>query len=463
VARRLLIRGTFVISMDPDVGDLLPGDILVEDDKIAAVDGALDVEDAEVVDATNTIAIPGFVDTHRHTWETVIRGVAPDVTLGEYFAIILDAFAPVYRPQEVGVSNYLGALEAVNSGITTLLDWSHINNTPEHADAGIDGLRRAGLRAVYCHGTPNTSIAEWWGESTREHPEDVRRIRDQYFATDDGLMTLAMATRGPGFCTDEVVRHDWELARDIGAPISVHVNMGPQAGRFSMVKQLDRLALLGDDTTYIHCNYLSDEEIRLIAETGGKTSIAPLVEMQMGHGLPPTGRLLEAGIRPSLSIDVTTTVPGDLFTQMRIMHATDRVLEHERAFAEERDADVSKLITVRDVLEFATYQGARVCGLEDRTGSLTPGKQADIVLLKTDAINLFPVIDPISNVVLQADTSNVDTVMVAGRFLKRDGKLLAGDLRSARDEIAASLEYLMSKVEKQPHWVQAHEARGHAP
>ena len=253
VAQRLLIRGAFVISMDRDVGDLLPGDILVEEDKIAAIGGALDVEDAEVVDATHTIAIPGFVDTHRHTWETVIRGVAPDVTLAEYFATILDAFAPAYRPQDVGVSNYLGALEAVNSGITTLLDWSHINNTPDHADAGIDGLRRAGLRAVYCHGTPNTSLAEWWGVSTREHPEDVRRIRDQYFATDDGLITLAMATRGPGFCTDEVVRHDWELARDIGAPISVHVNMGPQAGRFSMVQQLDRLGLLGDDTTYIHC------------------------------------------------------------------------------------------------------------------------------------------------------------------------------------------------------------------
>jgi 5-methylthioadenosine/S-adenosylhomocysteine deaminase len=162
VARRLLIRGAFVISMDPDVGDVLPGDILVGDDKIAAIDRALDVEDAEVVDATQTIAIPGFVDTHRHTWETVIRGVAPDVTLAEYFAIILDAFAPAYRPQDVGVSNYLGAL-AVNSGITTLLDWSHINNTPEHADAGIDGLRRAGLRAVYCDGTPNTSLAEWWG------------------------------------------------------------------------------------------------------------------------------------------------------------------------------------------------------------------------------------------------------------------------------------------------------------
>jgi 5-methylthioadenosine/S-adenosylhomocysteine deaminase len=163
VARRLLIRGAFVISMDRDVGDVLPGDILVEEDKIAAIGSALDVEDAEIVDATDTIAIPGFVDTHRHTWETVIRGVAPDVTLAEYFAVILDAFAPAYRPQDVGVSNYLGALEAVNSGITTLLDWSHINNTPEHADAGIDGLRRAGLRAIYCHGTPNTSLAEWWG------------------------------------------------------------------------------------------------------------------------------------------------------------------------------------------------------------------------------------------------------------------------------------------------------------
>ena len=141
--------------------------------------------------------------------------------------------------------NYLGSLEAIDAGVTTLLDWSHINNTPEHADEAIRGLRDAQLRAVYCYGNPNTSLADWWYTSTLKSPEDIRRVRDRYFSSDDGLMTLAMGTRGPGFCTQEVVRHDWELARDVGAPISVHVGMGPYAGRFSMVKQLSDLGLLG--------------------------------------------------------------------------------------------------------------------------------------------------------------------------------------------------------------------------
>ena len=204
-------------------------------------------------------------------------------------------------------------------------------------------------------------------------------MRDQYFSSDDGLMTLAMGTRGPGFCTPEVVTHDWELARDVGAPISVHVGMGPYAGRFSMVKQLSDMGLLGADTTYIHCNYLSDEEFQLIADTGGKVSISPSVEMMMGHGTPPTAKALAHGLRPSLSIDVVTTVPGDMFTQMRFLFAQDRLLAHEAAFAAGNEEE-PKLLTSREVLEFATIEGARVCGLEDRTGSLTPGKQADVVI-----------------------------------------------------------------------------------
>src|SRR5262249_34692616 len=196
---------------------------------------------------------------------------------------------------------------------------------------------------------------------------------DRYFSSDDGLMTLAMGTRGPGFCKPEVVKHDWELAREVGAPISVHVGMGPWAGRFGMVSQLNEMGLLGPDTTYIHCNYLSDDEFRLGADTGGKVSIAPSVEMSMGQGTPPVARALAHGLRPSLSIDVVTTVPGDMFTQMRFLFASARLVEHEAAFAA-GNAEEPTLLTSRDVLEFATIEGARVCGLENRTGSLTPGQ-----------------------------------------------------------------------------------------
>jgi 5-methylthioadenosine/S-adenosylhomocysteine deaminase len=263
-----------------------------------------------------------------------------------------------------------------------------------------------------------------------------------------------MGTRGPGFCTPEVVEHDWKLARDVGAPISVHVGMGPFAGRFSMVSQLSDLGLLGPDTTYIHCNYLSDAEFELIADTGGKVSISPMVEMIMGHGTPPTARALRHGLRPSLSIDVVTTVPGDMFTQMRFLFAQDRLLAHEAAFAAGNESEPS-LLTSRSVLEFATIEGARVCGLDDRTGSITPGKEADIVVLRCDHSNTYPIIDPVSTVVLQADTRNVDTVFVSGRLLKREGRLVAGDLRQARDLASSSLDYLLEHTTIQPGWVQS--------
>jgi 5-methylthioadenosine/S-adenosylhomocysteine deaminase len=459
VPKRVVIRGGHVLSMDPQIGDLYGGDVLIEDDRIAAVAQSIDAGDAEVIDASGCIVIPGFIDSHRHTWETVIRGIAPDVSLGGYFDIVLDQLAPAYRAQDVYAGNYLGALEAIDAGVTTVLDWSHINNTPEHADEAIRGLRDARLRAVYCYGNPNTSLADWWYTSTLEAPEDIRRVREQYFSSDDGLITLAMGTRGPGFCTPEVVRHDWALARDVGAPISVHVGMGPYAGRFSMVSQLNDMGLLGSDTTYIHCNYLSDDEFRMIADSGGMVSISPTVEMIMGHGTPPTAKALKHGLKPSLSIDVVTTVPGDMFTQMRFLFASDRLLSHEAAFEAESQEE-PKLLTCREVLEFATVEGARVCGLADRTGSLTPGKQADVVILRCDHTNTYPIIDPVSTVVLQADTRNVETVFVAGEVLKRDGKLVGADVRRARDLAATSLDYLLGHTTIQPHWVQS--AAGHA-
>jgi 5-methylthioadenosine/S-adenosylhomocysteine deaminase len=232
--------------------------------------------------------------------------------------------------------------------------------------------------------------------------------------------------------------------------------MGPYAGRFAMVSQLNDMGLLGPDTTYIHCNYLSDEEFRLIADTGGKISIAPSVEMAMGHGTPPTGKALAHGLRPSLSIDVVTTVPGDMFTQMRFLWASARLLEHEAAFAAGNEEEPA-LLTSREVLEFATIEGARVCGIEERTGSLTPGKKADLVVIRCDETNTYPVIDPVSTVVHQADTRNVDTVMVDGRILKRGGRLVDADLPRARDLAASSLDYLLAQTDVQPQWVQSAE------
>jgi cytosine/adenosine deaminase-related metal-dependent hydrolase len=441
---KTLIRGGTVITMDPQLGDLPQGDILIEDGKIAGIEQHIDA-DAEVVDASGRIAIPGFVDTHRHTWEAAIRGCAPNATLDDYFVEVLDTFAPAYRAEDVYASNLAGSLECLNAGITTLVDWSHINNTPEHPDAAIRGLQETGIRAQYAYGSANTSLADYWFGSKIVIPaEDVRRVRETYFSSDDGLLTMGLATRGPGFCLEDVVRAEWGMARELGIPITVHVAMGRVAGRFGMIKQLSDYGLLGPDTTYIHCCYFSEEEWQLVADSGGTISIAPQVEVQMGHGWPPVMKAIEYGLPPSLSIDVVTTAPGDMFTEMRSAFGTERA----RVNAECWQADTAvpdTMLTARQMLEMATVNGAAVAGLSDRTGSLTPGKQADIVLIDARAVNVAPVIDPVAAVTLCADVSNVETVMVDGRFRKRDGKLL-GDVDRARSLVEASRDYLLAET-----------------
>ncbi len=446
MADRLLLRGGFVISMDPKVGDLPKGDVLIEGEKIAQVATRINA-DAQVIDVTGHIVIPGLIDTHRHTWECAIRGCAPNATLDDYFVEVLDTYAPIYRPEDVYASNLAGALECVNAGITTLLDWSHINNTPEHPDAAIRGLKESGIRAVYAYGSANLSLNDYWNQSKIAIPaDDVRRIRDTYFSSKDGLLTMQLATRGPGFCVDDVVTKEWNMARELGLPITIHVGMGRLAGRFAMIKQLQRLNLLGPDTTYIHCCYFSDEEWQLVKESGGKISIAAQVEMQMGHGQPPVGKSLRYGLRPSLSIDVVTTVPGDLFTQMRSAFGAERVLVNAAAW--QADTPIPEgTLTARGVLEMATTNGAYTVGLEERTGSLSPGKQADVVVIDGRAPGTAPVIDPVATVVLAADVSNVDTVIIAGKIHKRGGKLLANYDR-ARKLVEESRDYLTATAAK---------------
>lgn len=441
---RILVRGGHVLTVDPDIGDLPRGDILIEDDRIVAIQPELHA-DAEVIDASGYLVIPGFIDSHRHTWEAAIRGVAPDATLDDYFVDILDTFAPHYRPEDVYNANLAGALECLNAGITTLVDWSHINNSPAHPDAAIAALRDTGIRAQYAYGSANTSLSDYWFESTIAIPgDDVRRIRDTYFSSDRGLLTMALATRGPGFCVPDVVRAEWRLARELAIPITVHVAMGRLAGRFGMVTRLDELGLLGPDTTYIHCCYLSEDEWRLVADSGGTVSIAPQVEAQMGHGWPPVAKAREYGLRPSLSIDVVTTVPGDMFTQIRSAFGTERARVNAVAWqANEPVPDT--MLTARQMLEMATLNGAHTAGLAGRTGSLTPGKKADLVLIDTRPLNIAPVIDPVAAVTLCADVSNVDTVLVDGVVHKRNGKLVA-DVNRARALVESSRDYLVGQV-----------------
>ena len=443
---KLLLKGGTVLSVDPEVGDLQTGDVLIEDDRITGVEASIEA-DAEVVDCAGKIVIPGFVDTHRHTWEAAIRNCAPNATLDDYFVAILDTFAPLYRAEDVYASNVAGSLECLNAGITTLVDWSHINNTPEHPDAAIRGLQETGIRSQYAYGSANTSLEKYWFFSAEAMPgDDVRRIKDTYFSSDDGLLTMALATRGPGFTQDQVVQSEWGLARELGIPVTVHVAMGRMAGRFAMVEQLDRLGLLGPDTTFIHCCYFSEHEWKRVADTGGTISIAAQVELQMGHGWPPVNKSYQFGLRPSLSIDVVTTVPGDMFTQMRAAFGAERA--RVNAVSWEADTAVPDTILTADkLLEMATINGAHVAGLEDRVGSLTPGKKADVVVIDATAINVAPVHEPVAAVTLCADVSNVEHVIVDGEFRKRDFRLLA-DVDRARMLVENARDYLVDAAAK---------------
>jgi cytosine/adenosine deaminase-related metal-dependent hydrolase len=463
VTERILIKGGIVLTQDDALGELNGADVLVEDDRIAEVGRDISAADAQVIDAAGDIVIPGFIDTHRHTWETSIRTCAPDYSLGAYFAGILDKFGPAYRADDVYAANLWGALECANAGITTLVDWSHIMNTPDHADAAIRGLQESGIRSVFAYGFPNTSLQDWWlgpdyaGSRLTTSGEEARRIRAQYFNSDDGLITMALATRGTGYCVDDVVRYEWEVARELGLNITVHVAMYRFGYTKLQLRKLQQMDLLFPNTTYIHSSHLEEDEWAMVRDSGSNISFAPQVELQMGHGWAEAVKALDYGVPIGLSSDVATTTSADQFTQMHAIFASERARRHEIAWHDglEWNEPESKLITARQVLEWGTLGGAKVAGIADRTGSITPGKKADIVVIDGSAVNVAPVIDAAGAVVCAADVSNVKHVLANGAVLKRDFRL-AASLDEPRKKVEASRDYLVSKFgEPEPGWLSA--------
>ena len=441
--RRMLIKGGSVITVDPALGDFPKGDVLVENGKIKAVGADLDVHGAQVVDARGYVVMPGFVDTHRHMWQGLLRNIGPDDLLGDYLAKILFGFAPIITPEEVFLGNTISALSAINAGVTTVLDWSHIATSSEHTDAAIDALRQVGARAVYGYG-PNFGLpVPWYQNLDNPYPGDIVRLRNQFFSSEDQLLTLALAAAGPEFAPVASAALEWGVARDVGARISVHVGVG-SLGQQGFLEQLSTLVPLADDTTYIHACTLSDTEWNLIADTGGTVSLAVPVEMQMGHGMPPIQKALDLGILPSLSVDVETNQPTDMFTQMRATFALQRALKNQDHLAFDT-SHRAELLTARNVLEFATIEGARANALAHKIGSLTPGKEADFIMLQTRAVNVAPMNDPVAAVVLAMDTSNVDSVFVAGRPLKWRGKLVGVDVDRLLDRLTSAHEALMAR------------------
>jgi len=443
---KTLIRGATILTLDPQIGDFRTGEILIEGGAIAAVAPSITADDAEIVPADGMIALPGFVDSHRHTWQSLLRATAVDWTLAQYFAGIRGVMGRLYTPDDMYVANLVGALEALDAGITTLYDWSHNNNTPDHADEAIRGLREAGIRAVYGYGNAND---EWIPPSTRAtNFADIERVRRTYFTSNDQLLTMAFAARGPQFTTLDITEDEFRRARALDLRITVHVGDGVW-GTTKPLVQLASRGLLGDDITYVHCNTLAEEEFRLIADSGGTASISPEVELQMGHGFLATLKLLQVGVRPSISIDIVTSIAGDMFGAMRTLLLGTRAVVNGEALAQRRIVDPLPL-TSRDVLDFATLQGARASGLDAKTGSITPGKAADIVLVDTKRLNLIPMNNPYGAIVEGAHAGNVDSVFVGGRARKRDGRLIGVDVPLLRRRVDAARDALFGRAGVEP-------------
>lgn len=371
-----------------ETGD--PTDLLVEDGRIAAVGRDLPVPpDAEVVDATGKLVLPGFVDTHRHTWQAGLRGMGPDITLARYLELVLGTIGPRYRPDDVYTGTLAGALECLDAGITTVVDWNHIQHTPDHTAATLDALGTSGIRAVFGF--------------CSQQPE---RARDVHVT---GRITLAMAPLGPEIAGEDTALREWRVARELDLPVTVHMGGHGRESATRGLRFLRNNGFLGPRTNYAHGNDYTDDQLKLIADSGGTIAVSPIVEPELGIGAPITTRARRAGVTTGLGADTVISGPGDMFSLMRADYAQ------------------AETLTTRDILRAATVDGARTAGV-DGVGTLTPGSHADIVLLRTDLPGVAPVHDPVASVVLAMDTRAVDTVIVGGQVMKRDGILVADDV-----------------------------------
>ncbi len=439
-AHSFVIRGADVLTMDPTLGDLV-GDVAIQDGRIASVGTPVPDSSGEVIDAAGMVLLPGFVDTHRHTWQACLRFAAVGWSLLEYMQNLQQHLAPRFSPEDVYTGNLLGAVTAIDAGITTLRDESHVQNSPAHGDAAVAALRDSGIRASFGHGWP--SSVEYMTDSSLPHPADLERMREKILRDDDALVTMHAHLRGPALSTMETTVADLRRARDLGLRSSIHIGAELTPG-VREVDLLDRERLLGEDLTFVHCCTTPDEDIRRMAVAGCSASVTALIEAAMpGLGRPATARLLRGGVRPSFGVDIEGAAGGDLFSVMRAaLHAHQLLRSIDPAWEGENRA-----FGPRDLLEFATIDGARACGLGDRTGSITPGKAADLVLLRADEPNLTGARDLPSAVVAAGHPGNVDTVFVAGQAVKRHGALVGHDLAAVAGLAAQSTERLFAGLE----------------
>jgi cytosine/adenosine deaminase-related metal-dependent hydrolase len=402
---RILLKGGAVLTLDPQVGDFAQADVLIEDGKIREVRPNIEVGDAAVVDAANRIIIPGFIDTHSHSYQGLLRNTLANGLLNpDYTRDIQNTLTPAYEAEDAYAGELLTALTMIDAGTTAIVDISQVNHSPEHSDACIHALKEAGIRAVFAYHRGQ-------GPATK-YPRDIVRLQKTYFNSSNQLLTLALATS-----TDPKL---YELARDVGVPAVLHIN-----NQSDKLLELGRAGLLRAGDEYIHCIRLTDAAWRLIKDSGGRVSLSPTIEMAMGHGSPAIQDALDHGIRPSLSTDHGATVAQDFFMLIRSAFT----LQHLQILQRRRNGEqnLPPLLTSRDMLEFATIEGARCANLDSKVGTLTPGKDADLVVFKADRINVWP-INNAPGAVVNMNASNVETVFIAGKVKKWRGELVEVDM-----------------------------------
>jgi 5-methylthioadenosine/S-adenosylhomocysteine deaminase len=443
---RLVVRGGRVLVGDPADGRFRNADVVVEDGRIAGIEASPDVADAWELDAAGALVLPGFVDTHRHTWQTAMRGICADWTLLDYFRGMRLQISGVYGPEDVYAGNYVGALEALDSGVTTLLDFSHCLNSPDHADEAVRGLSDAGVRAIFAYGMFPVPLEQPAFATPEARFADARRVRERHFSSGGGLLDMGIALTELGLVPFDVTSAEVALARELDVMVTAHTGSVTTGSRAPEVELLHAAGLLDHRQVHVHCNACSDRELDLLADAGASVSLTPETELQMGMGFPIFARALARGMTPSLGCDIVSNNRGDLFAQMRIGLQAERARVNQAALDELKMPE-GLTLGVRDVLRFATLGGAEALGMQSLVGSIEPGKAADLILLGTDGLHMTPLNDPVAAVVLQAGPTDVTAVVVGGEVVKEAGRLVDDRASAAARLVESSRERIVSALE----------------
>jgi cytosine/adenosine deaminase-related metal-dependent hydrolase len=439
--RPILFRGGLVLTMD-DAHTVLPGgDVLVVGDRIAQVGHGLTAPDGALeVDATGGIVMPGMVDTHRHLWQTAMRGYGADWTLTQYFVWYYLEWGKVFRPQDIHAGNLLGAVEALDAGVTTTVDWSHGLRTVDHADAAADALEAVPGRFVLAYGNIQDGPWNW---ATAPELEDFHRRRID--GKDLGFQLAFDVTGDPAFPE----RAAFEVARDLDIAVTTHSGVWGATGDAS-IRLIHDNGFATPGTVYVHATTLSTDSYHRIAASGGSVSVSTESEQSAGQGYPPTWVLRKHGIGVSLSMDTSVWWSGDLFSAMRSTLSADRSREHLEAHAAAQTV-THHALRAEQVVDWATRGGAKALGMDHLVGSLEAGKKADVVLLRNDASPaMYPILNPYGHVVFQAQRGDVHTVVVDGRLVKADGRLVdTGTLAAARAGVGQTIDFLRETLGEQ--------------